>query len=68
MPDMQFGFKRGRSTLQAVHNLLNDIEALRLLGGKLFARFVDFSKAFKMLNRAKLVAKLENVIGPDHAI
>jgi hypothetical protein len=31
---------------------------------------VDFSKAFDMLNRAraKLVVKLENVIGPDHAI
>jgi hypothetical protein len=29
---------------------------------------VDFSKAFDMLNRAKLVAKVENVIGPDHAI
>jgi hypothetical protein len=33
MPDMQFGFRRGRSTLQAVHNLLNDVEeALKLPG------------------------------------
>jgi hypothetical protein len=69
MPDIQFGFRRGRPTLQAVYNMLNDVEeALRLPGGKLFALFVDSFKAFDMLNRAKLVAKLENVIGPDHAI
>jgi hypothetical protein len=69
MPNMQFGIRRGRSTLQAVHNLLNDVEeALRLPGGKLLAVFMDFSKAFDMLNRVKLVAKLENVIGPDHVI
>jgi hypothetical protein len=65
MPDLQFGFR----TVQAVHNLLNDAEeALRLPGGKLFAVFVDIYKAFDMLNRAKLVAKLENIIGPDHAM
>jgi hypothetical protein len=29
---------------------------------------VNFFKAFDMLNRAKLVEKLENVIGPHHAI
>jgi hypothetical protein len=63
MADMQFSFRKGRTTLQAVHNLLNDVEeTLRLPGGKLFAVFVDFSKAFDMLNRSKLVAKLENVI------
>jgi hypothetical protein len=69
MPDMQFSFRRGSSTLQAVHNLLNDVEeALRLPGGKCFAVFVDFSEAFDMLSRAKLVVKLENIIEPDHAL
>jgi hypothetical protein len=42
--------------------------AMRLPGGKIFAVFVDFSKAFDMMNRRKLVMKLEQVIGPDHAI
>jgi hypothetical protein len=66
---LQFSFRRGRLTLQAVHNLLNDTEeALRLPGGKLLAVFVDFSKAFNILNGAKLLMKLEHVLGLDHAI
>jgi hypothetical protein len=63
MADMHFGFRKGRSTLQAVHNLLNDAEeALRLPEGKLFVVFMGFSKAFDMLNRVNFVAKLEHVI------
>jgi hypothetical protein len=58
MPDMHFGFRRDRSMLQAVHNLLNYVkEALKLPGGKLFTVFVDFSKAFDMPNTAKLLAR-----------
>jgi hypothetical protein len=71
MPDIQFGFRRGRSMLQAAHNLLNDAAAaaaLRLPGQKLFAIFMDFSKAFDMLNRTKLVTELGHVTGLDHTI
>jgi hypothetical protein len=42
--------------------------AMRLPGGKIFAVFVDFSKAFDMMNRRKLVMKPKQVIGPDRAI
>jgi hypothetical protein len=38
---------------------------VRLPQGKIFAVFVDFCKAFDM---KKLMMKLEQVIGPDHAI
>jgi hypothetical protein len=69
MPDVQFGFRRSRLTLQATRNLLNDIEeALRLPGGKFFMVFMDFSKASDMLNRMKLMTKLKHIIGPDHAM
>jgi hypothetical protein len=64
MPDMQFSFRWGRSMLQVVHNLLNDAEETLWLPGV----FVDLSKALDMLKRAKLMVKLEKVIGPDHAI
>jgi hypothetical protein len=35
--------------------------------GKHFTVFMDFSSALDMLNGAKLMAKLEHVLGPDHA-
>jgi hypothetical protein len=52
LPDEQFSFRPGRCTLQAVTNLLNDIEdALRWPEGKLYMIFIDYTKAFDLLNR-----------------
>lgn len=55
--------------LQAVHKLINDMKAtLRLPERKLCVEYVDFSKAFNTLNTAKLLIKLEHIIGKDHRI
>jgi hypothetical protein len=55
LPDKQFGFIPGRSTLHAISNLLRNIEdALRWPKGKLYAIFIDYTKAFDLLGRGKI--------------
>ena len=67
LPDSQFGFRRGRSTTQAVQCLQSDIEtATENRGGKLHAIFVDYTKAFDTINRTIVMKKLENALGPGH--
>lgn len=66
IPEEQFGFRKGRSTLHAIKNLIDDIEdALRHPRGKFHAVFVDFTKAFDKLNRHLLITKLESIKGKD---
>ena len=67
IPEQQFGFRRGRSTLHAVRCLQQDIEeALRLPRRRLHVIFIDFSKAFETVNRKLLVTKLEHLLGKEH--
>jgi hypothetical protein len=67
LPDEQFGFRRGRSTLQAASCLKEDIEvALRHPRGKLHAIFIDYTKAFDLINRTLLIEKLEERTGKNH--
>jgi retron-type reverse transcriptase len=67
LPDEQFSFQRGRSTLQAASCLKEDIvEALRHPRGKLHAIFIDYTKAFNLINRTLLIEKLEERIGKNH--
>ena len=69
IPEEQFGFRKSHSTIQAVECLQIDIhEALRHPKGKLHAVFVDYTKAFDTVNRTKLMAKLENLVGIDNPI
>lgn len=64
IPEHQFGFRRGRSTIHAVTNLLNDIDdAIRIPRGKFYAVFIDYTKAFDYLSRQKLVQKLQHMLG-----
>jgi hypothetical protein len=64
LPDEQFGFQRGRSTLQAASCQKEDIEeALRHPRGKLHATFIDYTKAFDLINRTLLIEKLEEKLG-----
>lgn len=69
IPECQFGFRRGRSTLQAVRCLLDEIEeALRVPKGKYHVVFIDYTKAFDMIDREKLMNKLKGMIGDQHYI
>lgn len=67
IPEAQFGFMKGRATSHAIQNLLEDIrDALRLPKGKLHAVFIDYKKAFDLLDRNVLITKLEHMIGKEH--
>lgn len=67
LPEQQFGFRKGKSTLQAVRCLTNDIqEALRHTRGKLYTIFIDYTKAFDLVNRTILIEKLEEVTGRNY--
>ena len=64
IPEEQFGFRKGKSTLHAVKCLKEEIEyVLRHPRGKLHAVFVDFTKAFDLINRSMIIDKLESYIG-----
>jgi hypothetical protein len=50
--------------LHAIQNLLNDIEETqRLRKGKFYAGFIDYTKAFDLIDRKKLISKLQDMIG-----
>jgi hypothetical protein len=59
IPDCQFGFRVGASTLDAIFVFTTLISRyVGLQGSQLFVALIDFQKAFPSVNRAKLVAKL----------
>ena len=64
IPDEQFGFRKNRSTTQAIQCLQRDIEdALSSPGGKLYTVFLDYTKVFDTLNMEIIIGKLEQKIG-----
>jgi hypothetical protein len=67
IPDEQFGFRHGRPMIHAVTKLLNNTEeVLRWPGENLFVAFVDFSKAFDILNRN--MTKVNDFMGQRHPV
>ena len=67
IPEEQFGFRKGKSTLHAVKCLKDEKEdALRHPRGKLYVVFVGFTKAFDLINRSKIIDKLEKQHHTDH--
>mgnify|MGYP002224297330 CR=1 FL=1 len=63
----QFGFQKGRFTLHTVSNLLGDIlQALWHLKGNLYALFIDYRKAFDLLDRSLIAKKLESMNGDNY--
>ena len=67
IPEQQFGFVKGRSTIHAVRCLQEDIEEeLRHPAGKLHALFIDYTKAFDLMNRTLIMEKIEKTTGKTH--
>jgi hypothetical protein len=59
LPEEQFGFRKGRSTMDAFGRLRNFVkERLQKPKTPVFAVFVDFSKAFDMVPRRALIRKM----------
>lgn len=63
LPEEQFGFRKGRSTIMAAECLLRSIQEKLKAHGRKYVLFIDYTKAFDTVNRKKLIAKLENLIG-----
>ena len=71
IPECQFGFRRNKGTLQAVKFVMDEIEeALRRITGKpkFFAVFIDYKKAFDLLDREKVMTKVKRIIGDTHPL
>lgn len=72
LPPEQFGFLPGKSTLHPLRQLVNEVSnKLSQHRGKLYAAYIDFSKAFDMLHRGLLVTKIIhqfNIQGKVHAL
>ena len=57
--DAQFGFKQGFSTVDAIFVLQSIINRnLSKKGGRLYCCFIDYKKAFDLIDRSKLWCKL----------
>lgn len=64
IPDEQFGFITGRSTIQAIERVLDIIwDATHTNGGFIYAIYVDYAKAFDGVNRTLLMKKLTDTLG-----
>jgi len=69
IPENQFGFRKGKSTLQAATELLRAIEeATSKPKGKYYAVFIDYEKAFDCINRRQLIRKVNDMVGSEHPI
>lgn len=59
LSDRQYGFRNGKSTSDAVHDLTNHIVTNMDKGKKFLAIFLDLAKAFDTLSIPKPILKLE---------
>ena len=61
LPPEQFGFQPGKDTKQPIENLLKAIKSSLNNGSRnLYVLFVDFHKAFDLVDRHRLLLKLKN--------
>ena len=58
LPDEQYGFRKHRSTTDAVNKLLGHIEEARQQNKPLYTVFIDFSQAFNLMNRTQALSKM----------
>jgi hypothetical protein len=59
LPEYQFGFRKSLSTSSAVAVLKECIESAFRNKKRIYACFVDYKKAFDLVNRARLTRKLQ---------
>lgn len=67
LPDEQYGFRRGRSTKDAIKKLIEAVQFMRDQKKPLYCIFADFSSAFNLTNRHNLLEKMQhtfNIHGP----
>ena len=63
LPETQLGFRKGRSTLTAVELLLENIWEALEKRKMFYVVFIDFTKAFDLINRKLVTEKLEETLG-----
>ena len=56
--ESQFGFRKSRNTTDCIFVMKGLIDILFLQGKKLYVCFIDYTKAFDLLNRSAIFAKL----------
>ena len=66
LPEYQFGFREGRSTMTATAILRKCVDRAFEQKKRLFACFVDYTKAFDLVNREKLLIKMQHMGFPFH--
>lgn len=66
LPESQFGFRKGKSTLNAIELLLKHIWEALEDRDKFYTVFIDFTKAFDLLNRKLVIEKLKETLGSNN--
>lgn len=61
LSDQQYGFRSGRSTSDAVHELVDHVVKNMDKGEKVLSIFLDLAKAFDTVSVPLLLCKLENI-------
>lgn len=68
IPIYQFGFVKGKSTLNALTTLVSNVEASKLSNKKTAALFLDIAKAFDSVWHRGLLYKLHQLQCPQHLL
>ena len=66
LPNVQFGFRKGRVTRDQVANICQIIKKAREFQKDIYFCFIDYAKAFDCVNQQKLWKILPEIRIPDH--
>lgn len=68
LPDCQNGFRKQRSTIDAIYVLNHCVQTTLARGKQLYAAFVDYKAAFDTVNRDKLFSRMEKMGIPQYLV